>query len=93
VIIVIQLFLDAHCPPDRKASAQNLFAFLTLGVAMPIGLLLSRPLVQGSRDATGEVVNFSRVFGIPALLLAIVMLLFWLTMPRGQSDLAADRTV
>ncbi|MCA9052712.1 MAG: MFS transporter [Planctomycetaceae bacterium] len=90
VIIVIQLFIDAHCPPDRKASAQNLFAFLTLGVAMPIGLLLSRPLVQASRDASGEVVNFSRVFGIPALLLAIAMALFWLVMPQVKHDLASE---
>lgn len=84
VIIVIQLYLDAHCPPDRKASAQNLFAFLTAGVAMPIGLLLSRPLVQSSRGAAGDMVDFSRVFGIPALLLAITMLLFWLAMPRTK---------
>ncbi len=82
VIVVIQLYIDAQCPPDQKASAQNLFAFLTLGVAMPIGLLLSRPLVQASRDADGDVVNFGRVFGIPALLLAIAMCLFWLLMPR-----------
>jgi MFS family permease len=91
VIIVIQLYMDSHCPPDRKASAQNLFAFLTLGVAMPIGLLLSRPLVQASRDAAGQAIQFSRVFGIPALLLTVVMLLFWLTMPRIKHDLAAER--
>jgi hypothetical protein len=90
VIIVIQLYIDAHCPPDRKASAQNLFAFLTLGIAMPIGLLLSRPLVQASRDAEGDVVHFSKVFGVPALLLAISMCLFWLLMPRVKQDLAAD---
>lgn len=93
VIIVIQLYIDAHCPPDRKSSAQNLFAFLTLGIAMPIGLLLSRPLVQASKDATGEVVQFSRVFGIPALLLTVTMCLFWLTMPRLRQDLAADQAV
>ena len=90
VIIVIQLFIDASCPPDRKASAQNLFAFLTLGVAMPLGLMMSRPLVQASRDATGEVVNFSRVFGLPALLLAMAMALFWLLMPRVKHDLASE---
>lgn len=87
VIIVIQLYLDAHCPPDRKASAQNLFAFLTLGVAMPIGLLLSRPLVQASKDSAGDVVQFSRVFGIPAMLLGALILLYWLVMPRVNQEL------
>ena len=86
VIIVIQLYVDAHCPPDKRASAQNLFAFLTLGVAMPIGLLLSRPLVQASRDGAGDVVHFSRVFGIPSLLLTVAMCLFWLTFPKVEQE-------
>ena len=33
-------------------------------------------------------VDFSRVFGIPALLLLISMLLFRLVMPRPKQDLA-----
>ena len=39
IIIVIQLYVDANCRRDLRASAQNLIAFLSLGIAMPIGLL------------------------------------------------------
>jgi MFS family permease len=87
LIIVIQLYIDAHCPADKKASAQNLFAFLTMGVAMPIGLLLSRPLVQSARNGGDDIVHFSRVFGIPALLLLVAMGLFWLMFPKLKHDL------
>ena len=44
LIIVIQLFIDAKSRSDLKASAQNLFAFLTMGIAMPIGFLLAGKL-------------------------------------------------
>ncbi len=83
LVIVIQLFVDARCPPDQRASAQNLIAFLTLGIAMPIGMFLSRPLVHSARGSDGDLVDFGRVFGLPALALAVAMLLFWLLMPRG----------
>lgn len=86
LVIVIQLYVDARCPPDMKASAQNLFAFLTMGVAMPMGLLMSRPLVQSATNAAGEV-SFGKVFGIPAVLLLIGMGLFWLMFPRQKHDL------
>lgn len=90
LVIVIQLYIDAHCPPDRKASAQNLFAFLTMGVATPIGLVLSQPLVQSARGGADDVVHFSRVFGVPALLLLVAIYLFWLTFPKLKRDLGED---
>lgn len=41
LVIVIQLYVDQKCRPDLRASAQNLFAFVTMGVAMPVGFLLA----------------------------------------------------
>ena len=37
MIVVIQLYVDSKCRRDLRASAQNLFAFLTMGIAMPAG--------------------------------------------------------
>ncbi|MFO1093056.1 MAG: MFS transporter [Planctomycetaceae bacterium] len=80
LVIVIQLYLDAECPPDLRNSVQNLFAFLTLGVAMPVGLLLSQPLIQlcTSTNAEGNaVVNFPAVFVAGAFVLTLLMIAYW----------------
>jgi hypothetical protein len=80
LVIAIQIFLDAECPRDLRNSVQNVFAFLTLGVAMPIGLVLSQPLIAycTTQDAEGhDVVNFRAVFLAASFVLAALMLAFW----------------
>jgi MFS family permease len=77
LIIVIQLFLDAECPADLRNSVQNLFAFLTLGVAMPIGMLLSQPLIRAATDPTTRTVDYTTVFLAASAVLAVLMLVFW----------------
>jgi MFS family permease len=92
LVIVIQIFLDAECPKDLRNSVQNVFAFLTLGVAMPIGLLLSRPLIEycTAPDAAGhDVVDFRSVFLAASFVLAALMLAFWWWFeptPPGRDD-------
>lgn len=80
LIIVIQLYLDAECPHDLRNSVQNVFALLTLGVAMPLGLLLSQPLIRWCTVVTPEgrtIVNFTSVFLAASFVLAVLMLAFW----------------
>ncbi len=77
LVIVLQLFTDAHCPRDLRASAQNLFAFMTLGVAMPLGLLLSKPLIRMCTDHETGVVDYQTLFSVPTALLAGILLLYW----------------
>ncbi len=77
LIIVLQLFTDAHCPRDLRASAQNLFAFMTLGVAMPLGLLLSQPLIQSCTDASTDTVDYQTLFAVPTAILAGILVLYW----------------
>lgn len=77
LIIVIQLFLDAECPADLRNSVQNLFAFLTLGVAMPIGMLLSQPLIRAATDPTTRTVDYTTVFLAASAVLAVLMVAFW----------------
>lgn len=96
LIIVIQLYLDAECPPDLRNSVQNLFAFLTLGVAMPLGLLLSQPLIQlcTSIGVDGHAtVSFPRVFLAGALVLTGLLIAYWWWFQPPRTDhISADNT-
>jgi hypothetical protein len=96
LVIVIQLYLDAECPYDLRNSVQNLFAFLTLGVAMPLGLLLSQPLIRLSTTLTEsgqELVNFPRVFLAASLVLSVLMIAYWYWFqPPRSEESAADPT-
>jgi hypothetical protein len=76
LIIVIQLYLDAQCPKDLRNSVQNFFAFITLGVAMPIGLVLTRPLI-GMYTTDDGAVNFTAVFLAATFVLLVLMVAFW----------------
>lgn len=87
LIIVIQLYVDAACRPDVRASAQNLFAFVTAGIGMPIGFLLAGKLAQWSVDPDTKAVSYGLLFAIPAALILLVMLAFSRTAglwPTGQ---------
>jgi len=89
MIIVIQIYLDAECPPDLRNSVQNLFSFLTLGVAMPIGLLLSQPLIRmcTTIDPDGRaIVNFPRVFLAGSLVLTVLMIAYWYWFQSPRSE-------
>ncbi|MBX3444458.1 MAG: MFS transporter [Planctomyces sp.] len=89
LIIVVQLYVDGACPRDLRATAQNLFAFVTGGIAMPLGLMLTQPLVRWSTDpATGDI-DFGPLFAAPTAFLACVILAFWKWFPLEEGD-AAD---
>jgi hypothetical protein len=77
LIIVVQLYIDASCPRDLRATAQNVFAFVAGGIAMPLGLLLTQPLVKWSTDPATKEMNFGPVFAAPTAFLACVLLAFW----------------
>src|SRR3712207_1858034 len=76
LIIVIQLYVDAVCRPDLRASAQNLFAFVTAGIGMPLGVYLGGKLGQGCVDPATKGVSYELLFAIPAAVIAVVMLAF-----------------
>ncbi len=77
LIIVVQLYVDAACPRDLRATAQNVFAFVAGGIAMPLGLVVTQPLVQWGTDAATGKMNFGAVFAAPTAFLACVLLGFW----------------
>lgn len=76
LIIVIQLYVDAACRPDVRASAQNLFAFVTAGIGMPIGFLLGGRLAQWCVDPRTNAVSYPLLFSVPVAVILVVMLFF-----------------
>jgi hypothetical protein len=76
LIIVIQLYVDAVCRPDVRASAQNFFAFMTMGIGMPAGFLLGGKLAQWSVDPVTKIVSYELLFSTPAVVILIVMIAF-----------------
>lgn len=89
LVIVIQLFVDACCPADLRASAQNLFLFVTMGIALPLGMLLSNPLVRWCTDSNGFV-DFSRLFLVPATLLLLLMAVYWRCIRLAATEKPAE---
>lgn len=77
LIIVIQLYIDRRCGQDLRASAQNLFAFLTMGIAMPLGFLAGGWLGGELTNATTGEINYQLFFLIPAIVILILLFVFY----------------
>jgi len=96
LIIVIQLYVDAACRPDLRASAQNLFAFVTAGIGMPIGFVLAGRLAEWSVDPDTNAVSYPLLFAVPATVILLVMLVFSRTAglwPTGERASVAETDV
>lgn len=94
LIIVNQLYVDAQSRPDIRASAQNLFAFITAGIGMPLGFVVSGKLGQMSIDpATGHT-DYRLFFAAPAALILGLLMIYWrwFTDPAA-TDAADDKTM
>ena len=70
LIIVAQLYLDAKCPKDLRATAQNLLSFVTLGIGFPLGTLLGGYLREKFKD------NSPELFAAPAIAAIFLFFLF-----------------
>ena len=84
LIIVIQLYVDAECPSDVRASAQNLIAFITMGIAMPVGFLLAGTM--GKWCTHDGVTNYPLFFGTPAAFVLVLLLIYcrWFRLVGGD---------
>ncbi|MBS0262548.1 MAG: MFS transporter [Planctomycetes bacterium] len=71
--IVAQMYLDAQCSKDLRATAQNLLMFITLGIGMPLGTLLAGWLRESFHETPWK------LFGVPALAAVLVLIVFWFT--------------
>jgi predicted MFS family arabinose efflux permease len=77
LIIVIQLYVDSVCRSDLRASAQNLFAFITMGIGMPLGFYLGGKLAHLCRDAQTGRTNYDIFFSAPAAVILVLLLIYW----------------
>ena len=77
LIIVIQLYVDAACRKDLRASAQNLFAFVTMGIAMPVGFVLAGWWGQVCGINKIETANYELFFAVPAAVILALLLVYW----------------
>jgi len=77
LIIVIQLYVDEACRADLRASAQNLFAFVTMGIGMPAGFVLSGFWGDYCRIKSKTAANYELFFSVPALAILLLLLIYW----------------
>ncbi len=96
LIIAIQLYVDARARSDLRTTAQNLLAFLTMGVAMPAGFLLAGALERWCVDSTGEI-DFAWLFAIPSLFVLAILVAYlrWFRFdsPTGTRTRVAVRPI
>ncbi len=69
-----QIYVDEKAPPDLRGAAQGLIAFVTLGVGMFIGSLLSGFVVD--MYVAGDQHAWRQIWIVPAVWAAAVLVLF-----------------
>jgi MFS family permease len=79
-----QIYVDRRAPADLRAAAQGLIAFVTLGIGMFVGSLVSGRVVDAF-VISGEPLrhDWQRVWLVPAAGAAGVLLMFALTFRTG----------
>ena len=77
LIIVIQLYIDSRARADLRTSAQNLFAFLTMGIAMPLGFLVAGKFGTWLTDSGSGETNFQIFFLVPSIAILVLLFLFY----------------
>jgi MFS family permease len=92
LVIVIQLYVDSQCRRDLRTSAQNLFAFITMGIGMPLGALLGGELAQVCFDEETRQVDYQILFSIPAAVIFVLLVVYlrWFRVAPPDSALTAQ---
>jgi nucleoside transporter len=75
--VTCQLYVDSKAAPDARASAQGFIAFVTLGLGLFVGSLISGQVVEyfATPDATVPH-NWRDIWLVPAAMAGVVMVLF-----------------
>ena len=80
-----QIYVDRKAPPDLRAAAQGLIAFVTLGVGMFIGSWASGRIVDAFALSGGGHA-WDRIWIVPAAGAAVVLVLFALFFRSAEAD-------
>jgi MFS family permease len=85
-----QIYVDQRAPNDLRAAAQGLIAFVTLGIGMFIGSLVSGRVVDAFLLTTDPVTHaWDRIWLVPAAGAALVLVLFAVFFRTGRAGAAA----
>jgi len=87
-----QMYMDKNAPVNRRASVQCLLTFLTLGVGMFIGSIISGRIVSAyTTPGEGDVLvrDWTSIWLFPAGLAAIVAIFFLITF-RNSKEVSTD---
>jgi nucleoside transporter len=87
-----QIYVDAKAPADLRAAAQGLIAFVTLGIGMFVGSLVSGRVVDAFVTSSEPLRHdWQRIWLVPAAGAAGVLLLFALTF-RARTEKSEVRS-
>ncbi len=85
VLFVAFMIVDEETPTDVRASAQNLFNFVIVGLGTIVGNLFASEVAARCKLADGST-DFERLFSIPMEVVAACLLLLLLLYPGGRKE-------
>jgi nucleoside transporter len=80
-----QIYVDQRAEPRIRASAQGFLAFVTLGLGLFFGGLVSGPIVDAHVLANGSH-DWRAIWHIPAAMAAVILVLFAMFFRTGSAD-------
>ncbi|QGJ71766.1 Major facilitator transporter [Planctomycetales bacterium 10988] len=88
--VASQLYVDRKAPEHLRASAQSFIAFVTLGLGMAVGTLVSGRIVDAYPGATADAPHdWVSIWLWPAGMALVTLILFWI----GFHDKVASQKV
>ncbi len=81
-------------PPRSQGQRQNLFAFVTMGLAMPIGFLVAGKLGQAFHLDDPKEADYRSFFFIAAAAMTVLLVLYWFSarITTGEKPKAQEST-
>ena len=89
-IFVAFMIVDEETTSDVRASAQNLFNVIIVGIGIAVGSWISTSLVGNWAMGDDDVMNYTKLFSVPmwASIVCLAFLLFFYPSKRRAPELA-----
>jgi MFS family permease len=82
-IFVAFMVVDEHTTPDIRATAQNLFNLVIVGIGIIVGSLFATSVVAKYASAGGEM-DYTKLFSVPMYMALACMVLLFLFYPSKK---------
>ena len=83
-IFVAFMVVDEETTPDVRASAQNLFNLVIVGVGIIVGSMIAAQVGEWAK--TGDVMDYTKLFSVPMWASLACLLLLLVAYPGGRRD-------